>query len=371
MRNNMRSPGPRLHLPWEQWPEADRRLWQAAVCDDDPFSDAAGARLAQASRRTYWFGWRRFLGFLAAHDPAALDEAPRNRLSIDRVRSYAVHLAETNRPYSVAAEISKLHGAARIMMPKQDWNWLKAIKTRLFTLAPPSQPGPVITSNQLLDLGLRLMDESRPRAGVPTRLADAVQYRDGLMIALLACIPIRRRNLAALTIGRHLVRDGNTWSIVFARPETKTKIPLDYPVPEMLLPHLAIYLKTVRPRLLKQSGCEALWVGRWGGALSYSMFWPVITRHTLKHLGIRIGPHDARDASATTWAIAAPEQIGVARDLLGHSDPRSLTTHYNRAKGVEASRVHANVIAEMKGLRKARRSQPEGHRFKSCPAIKT
>jgi integrase len=88
--------------------------------------------------------------------------------------------------------------------------------------------------------------------------------------------------------------------------------------------------------------------------LSYSAVGPVLTRNTTKRLGIRIAPHDARDAAATTWAIAAPEQIGVARDLLVHSDLRTTIKHYNRAKGVEASRAHALVIAAMR--KRGRRS---------------
>jgi hypothetical protein len=34
-----------------------------------------------------------------------------------------------------------------------------------------------------------------------------------------------------------------------------------------------------------------------------------------------------RDAAATTWAIAALEKIGIARDLLAHSDLRMTTKH--------------------------------------------
>ena len=36
--------------------------------------------------------------------------------------------------------------------------------------------------------------------------AHAFDYRDGLIIALLALIPLRRRTLAALRIGKHLVK---------------------------------------------------------------------------------------------------------------------------------------------------------------------
>ena len=76
--------------------------------------------------------------------------------------------------------------------------------------------------------------------------------------------------------------------------------------------------------------------------------WPILVRHTARRLGIRIAPHDCRDAGATTWAIAAPDQIGIARDLFGHSNLGTTTRHYNRAKGVEASRAHALVIKEMR-----------------------
>jgi hypothetical protein len=38
---------PKLHLPFAQRPLADRRLWQDAAQNDDPFGDAAGVRLAK------------------------------------------------------------------------------------------------------------------------------------------------------------------------------------------------------------------------------------------------------------------------------------------------------------------------------------
>jgi len=70
-----------------------------------------------------------------------------------------------------------------------------------------------------------------------------------------------------------------------------------------------------------------------GGALSYVGLVKIFQRLS-SQLGIRISPHDARDAAATTWAISAPDQIGVARDLLTHSDLRTTTKHYNRARGM-------------------------------------
>jgi integrase len=114
-------------------------------------------------------------------------------------------------------------------------------------------------------------------------------------------------------------------------------------MPELVTPYLAAYLDIFRPRMLRRPTCSALWVSPSGSALTYSAIWPILTRHTVSRLGVHITPHDVRDAGATTWAIAAPGQISVARDLLGHSDLRTTTGHYNRARGIEASRAFALV----------------------------
>ena len=73
-----------------------------------------------------------------------------------------------------------------------------------------------------------------------------------------------------------------------------------------------------------------------------------MTRHTTERLGIRVTPHDARDAAATTWAIAAPHQIEIARARLTHADLQTTTKYYNRAKGIEASRTQNELIARLR-----------------------
>ena len=343
----------RLHLPYREWPEADQRLWLRAVESDDPFGEASGVRLARATLDCYLFGWRRFLGFLAIEEPSALDAAPHERLALERIRRFAAHLAETNTLHSTAAQVNALYKAARIMMPDCDWTWLKAIKARLNATTPTrGATGPVITSVQLLELGQKLMDESEPKTAGRIRIADAVRFRDGLMIALLAFIPLRRRNLAALEIGRHLVKEGNGWFIIIPPEETKTSATIEFAVTEFLRPYLATYLDTIRPRMLRRAS-DALWVSPKGGALSYSAVWGIITRHTAGRLGIHCAPHDVRDAAATTWAIAAPDRIGVSRDLLAHCDLRTTTRHYNRARGIEASRACARVIAGIRGNKRS------------------
>jgi integrase len=334
-------------------------LWEQAMgSDDDPFADAPGARLSKASLHTYFFAWRRLLGFLLIHEPAALDLAPAERLTIGRVRAFAKHLADTNTPVSVAATVAAVYHAARLMMAELDWTWLKTVKARLYRAAPSSTAkGPVITSDQLRELGEQLMNASNPAANAPIGKKDAAQYRDGLMFALAASVPLlRRKNLAALEIGRHLVREGDTWFIIIPREEMKTRKAAESPVPEFLEPYLATYLDIIRPQMVRDPTCAALWINSRGGALAYAKISDIISHHSMTRLGIRITAHDIRDAAATTWAIFKPEQIGVARDLLAHSDVRTTTRYYIRARGIEVSRAHNRLIAAIRRKRHRRSS---------------
>jgi integrase len=316
----------------------------------DPFAEAPGARLTKASRQTYQLAWRRFLGFLSTHEPTALELPPAERLTIGRVRGFVADVKATKSPTSVARLVDALYHAARIMVLEHDWGWLRTVATRLCAAAPEqSGTRPIITSVQLLALGQQLMEESRPPMGTPINRTDALRYRDGLIFAFLAFVPIRPKNLTALEIGRHLVREGDLWFVIIPGKEAKTGTAIEFPIPELLESYLAFYLDVARPRLLRDSTREALWVNSQGGPLSYLLISRIISQHSRDRLGVHVTPHDARDAAATTWALAAPDRIGVARDLLAHRDLRTTIKHYNRAKGVEASRTYRQLIDGMRG----------------------
>ena len=160
--------------------------------------------------------------------------------------------------------------------------------------------------------------------------------------------PSREQAQAALEIGRNVINENDNWSIVIAPEDTKTRTYLDFEIPVSIRQQLAIYLDIVRPRILHRRECNALWVSPKGGPLSYSAVWPVFARHSTERLGIRVTPHDVRDAAATTWAIAAPDRVGISRDLLAHADLRTTEKHYNRARGIEASRAHGHIISALK-----------------------
>jgi len=349
-------PRAKLHLPFDRWPLEDRLLWEQATNNSDPFGDAAGARLTDRSKHQYLFAWRRFLGFVVLEDGSALMLSPAKRLTKERVRAFASHLAKTNIPRSVAIQIDALYKSARIMLPDHDLAWLKSIKARLHSAAPVQQAGgPAITSLQILQVGLSLMDQGPPVDRNRLLLSRAISYRDGLMIALLAFAPLRRKNLTSLEINRHLIGDGNERYIVIPARETKTRTPIEFAIPSLLLPYFDIYLTVVRPRLLKDLSCQALWISPRGTALRYGAMGDIVSRHTFNLLGLRLTPHDTRDAAATTWALGNPTEIRTATNLLSHTDSRTMQKHYNRAKAVEASRAYAEIV-RTKGMRRRQRS---------------
>jgi hypothetical protein len=145
------------------------------------------------------------LGFLNFGEPEALAMAPGERLGPERIKKFAKHLAETCSPGVVASAVQAAYHAARMMMPDADLGWLKNTKSRLYRAAPRNdQARPAITSLQLLRLGQELMDEVRPNLGPKLGLANALRYRDGLMIVLTAFAPLRRKNLATLDMVRHV-----------------------------------------------------------------------------------------------------------------------------------------------------------------------
>jgi integrase len=339
----------KLHLPFAQWPDADKILWRQLVEVEDPFAPSAGGRLAPASLKRYFMGWRRFLGFLAISEPEALAIAPAERLDPERIKRFAKHLAETCSPGVVASAVEAAYHAARLMMPDADLRWLKNLKTRLYRAAPPKgQTRPAITSLQLLRLGQELMEEVRPKLGLKLALADALRYRDGLMIALTAFAPLRPKNLAALDMVRHLHFAKGACTVVIGKDETKTGTGLEFEIPELLLPDLDAYCRFMRPRLSSDPSCTALWVSAKGGALSYAAIAGIFARHSVQRLGIRLRPHDVRAAAATTWAIFSPEHIEVAQELLAHRNARTTTVHYNRARGIQASREFSKALAKLR-----------------------
>ena len=257
--------------------------------------------------------------------------------------------------------------ALRVLASEQDWVWLtqvyKTLRARVRPVRDKRQRlRPV---HDLVSLGCRLMDQvDITDAWSPRR--RAVEYRDGLMICLLAYRPLRLKNFAAMRLGTHLVEARGHYGIIFPASEMKNRVPYEAVIPEALEDRLRHYLQHHRPVLLHgEQGnltpdIDAVWVSEIGTHLEAGALATRIRRRTEASFGKSIPPHWFRDAAATTIAVEDPVHARDSPLVLGHAGLATTEKHYNQARSLQASRRHQAMLAGlMQNNRKLSPSQGE------------
>jgi hypothetical protein len=274
------------------------------------------------------------------------------------VKGFVEHLAETIRETSIVINLEGLLMAARLLTPGDDFDWLSALKNRLAARACPMERLSKLKMPwDTLALGLSLM-EGAMNAQPCDHLLNEIEYRDGLIIALLSLWPIRRRSMAALTVSRHIVRSGDTLTINLFSTDTKTGRPDSFDVPAKLSPYMFHYLDVIRPRLVQDASNCALWVSQHGKELAAGSVYLLVRRRTIHHLGTAMGMHDFRRAAATSLAIEAPDKIGLATGILQHANPDTTGRHYNLAGSAQASRRFKQALSSRRADRDGSPDQP-------------
>jgi integrase len=102
-----------------------------------------------------------------------------------------------------------------------------------------------------------------------------------------------------------------------------------------------------------------LWLDRRGrpmssGAMRSGAILTQIERRTEQVFGKAIWPHLFRDCAVTELVDCAPEEIGIAPDLLGHADLRTTRKHYIQAQGMTAHARMQEMIAARRRAAAAR-----------------
>jgi integrase/recombinase XerD len=346
------------HLPYGDWTEADRKLFEESFHkSDDPFDDAAGAgaHLRPRTVRTLRYGYARWLSWISAEIPSALSDDPQHRVTPERIKSYTLALGKTMKPSSVATYVAWLLQVCCHMAPEMDWSWLKEVKNRLEATAPkrPYRAMP-LDSVSLQDQGLKLMDEAETMFH-QLDLADQKQvrttaelFRDGLIIALLALTGLRRRNFQSLTLDHSIFRVGQVWAISIEASESKTKVPIDTVLPDSIGSKISCYVDHYRPMFPGAASHQGLWCAWTGRRLTDDAIYRLFKNRIAQLTGHDLTLHDARRIIATSIAIYDPANVAVASQALGHVNERVTQAHYNLARGIEASRQMASMIQSMR-----------------------
>ena len=195
---------------------------------------------------------------------------------------------------------------------------------------------------------MELMDGALRAGKPPTGWRVQTAFRDGLIIALLASVPLRRRTLAALRIGKHLTKSGDGWALDIPAGDVKNKRQLDFPISPELSRRIDIYVNEIRPIIAGADRHDYLWASVRGGAMRGGVIYTVVRRRTRKKLGFPINLHRFRHAAATLWSVQDPANVRGSKDLLGHVSFASTEKYYVMSQSRLAGRALVRAINGLK-----------------------
>jgi integrase len=342
----------RACLKCARWPKQDQLLWAVALEPEDPFSEAGGTRADHRpiSNHVIERGYGRWLTYLARK--GCLDNiSPADRITPAEVKGYIVELVQLgNRNSTIHQRLSELKQMAMIMGPERDWTFIDRLAGKLRSRAatPSRKQGRIVGADELYALGLDLM--SQAQRGHSQR-RSAILFRDGLIIALLALRPLRRRNMANLTLGRDVIAVAGKWMIVLSPDLTKTHVTLEYDWPDSLVKALGEYLQVHRPGLDARNGRwkspagDRLWLSVDGSPLTQMALYDRVIYWTTKAFGKSINPHLFRDSAATYMAVNDPVHVLLSAPLLGHRTFKTTERSYIQAQTLEAHRQFAQKLS--------------------------
>ena len=238
----------------------------------------------------------------------------------------------------------KIARVATCLAPERDWRWLQRIVRRLGLRARPrDKRNDVVEIKELFQLGLQLMDQAE-KADDSTSFRRALLYRDGLIIALLAADPLRLANIAALEIGRTLIKDGTTWSFEIPAEETKERRLHLAVLPDWSSPRIDRYVQHYRPLFRNAESTSRLWLSRNGRPLSEDALYRLVCRRTRAAFGKRINPHLFRSCLATSTAVHHGAHMGLAMTVLRHQNSDVTERHYNQGEMIDAVRAYQEIL---------------------------
>jgi site-specific recombinase XerD len=333
-------------LPFLLWPAADRNSWEAACRPSARLKHGGAAgHLKPVTRNDLAQRYGYFLDFLSRSGGLDPNAAAGVQVTPKNVEPYLAELKERVSSVTVYGSISKLRRIVQLIAPDRDLGWLIEIERDLaFDMKPKSKCDRLVLTEVLVEAGLTLIAEAEANEKL-TKLTRARMVRNGLMVALLACCPIRLKNFAALEIGRSIVEVGADWWIVLTASETKEGRPDERPLPDYLTQALDRYIQTYRPILARSDEVSnALWLtSDYGRPMTYASVGETVTETTRLTVGVNLSPHLFRAADATTAAVYAGSTPRLGSALLHHRDSSVTEAHYNLATSMRAAKAYAAI----------------------------
>lgn len=352
----------RTSLPFDAWPDQDRRLWQIACATGGLFDqEGAASHWSAPTRLQVQKGYGKWLWALQQSGTLAPNMPPSHRVTERSLRDYhSILVSQGLASVTRASRVTDLMEAIRVMEPEADLSRLRQLVSTLQQRAIPSR-NKAARIREPKEIWSACAEDMHAIATgtLPLSFPVASRYRDATALSCLTWTPIRLRNLTALTLGKNLIKRGDLWQVTFTEAETKDKSPLAFHLPDYA-PYqdaLSFYLSHVRPRLMAEGPVPVsqhaalqgpLWISTRGTAMSSHALYYAITRVSERLLGAPLNPHLLRDCAVSTITSNAPDFTLAAARVLGHSQLSTTLTHYDQASMLKAAQRHADIVEEIK-----------------------
>ena len=343
---------PHTALPLCDWPDMDKALWAKATQTGDFLeADGKAAHWAAPTKLQVQKGYGKWLFFqnLESDTVSSTPQKPSERISEATLRGYLAWLEDQGlASQTIASRITDLTEALRVMEPEANLNLLKTLCTTLQAQAEPSRNKHArIRAPQEIWKACEAFMVETAESDYPLTHPIASRYRDAMILGVLAHRPLRRRNIASLTLGSHITLEAAKWYCTIPHTETKDGRLIEFALPQDagFAACFSYYLQTVRQKLLKHHPIDEgalhtltgpLWVSTRGRILTDHALYYAVTRISEELLGKPLYPHLLRDCAASAMSSDAPEYILAASRILGHSSLKTTLSHYEQSSMLAA-----------------------------------
>ena len=186
------------------------------------------------------------------------------------------------------------------------------------------------------------------RAAVPAR-KEALLVQSAVAIELLLLVPMRRRNLALLETGRHLIRSrGGITHLAIPGHEVKNGTAIDAILPPSAIRLLDLYAARYRP-LLATAESPFLFPDVGDRPKSRERLAHQISACVRDHCGLLVHPHLFRHIAAKHYLKAHPGAYGVVRLLHGHRSVETTARFYCGTETAAAVRHFDEHVLRLRG----------------------
>jgi len=366
-------------IPWRQLPASfrgDVENYVAWASVPDPLADGARARaLAPLSLRLQ-----------QTHIHSAASAAAAAGIPLEQITS----LASLIEPETFRAMLGHLwrndgrklsaftHGVA-VTLTAVGSEWVKAspdviaklksLRSKLGTL-----PVGLTEKNKAL---LRKFDDPRlvkALVDLPDKLwRDArqrlrrsrwpfIELQNALAIDLLLHFAPRMQNLCCLRFDRHLhwpQGRRNPGLLTFRGDETKNDASIEREIPTVLAERLWVYRNEIAPAVIGKRP-DAVFVTFSGKPRTAAAIKVAIEKTVLRHLGVKITPHQYRHLYAQMTLDDKPGAHVSVQEALAHKHLKTTTNFYAGINTRRAGRAHAELLQKIResklGPRRRRRT---------------